>query len=76
MAECDRLKTCPFFSGQMASMPAVTGLLKETYCLGDMTKCARYQVVTLGIPAPLDLFPHERHRAQEIIWEAKSKQQN
>ncbi len=60
----------------MANMPAVTGLLKETYCLGDMTKCARFQVVTEGIPAPLDLFPNDRSRAQEIIREAKSKPQN
>lgn len=31
MTECERLKKCPFFTGQMANMPSVAELLKSEY---------------------------------------------
>jgi len=67
MAACERLQKCPFFSGHMANMPAVADLMKETYCLGDKTQCARYQLASAGIPAPSDLFRHDATRAREIL---------
>ncbi len=66
MADCERLKTCPFFAGKMANMPSVGDLMKQTYCLGDKTKCARYQLALAGFKVPPDLFPHDLVRAHDI----------
>lgn len=67
MADCERLTTCPFFTGRMSNMPSVAELLKQSYCFGDKTQCARYQVVSAGVPAPPDLFPQQTERAREIL---------
>ena len=67
MADCERLNACPFFTGKMSNMPSVADLMKGTYCLGDKTKCVRYQVASAGIPVPTDLFPHDVRRAQDLL---------
>ena len=67
MADCEKLKKCPFFTGQMADMPSVADLMKKTYCLGDKTQCARYRVASAGIVVPADLFPHDIERARDIL---------
>ena len=67
MADCERLSTCPFFSGRMGNMPSVAELLKRSYCLGDKTRCARYQVGAAGVPVPADLFPQQTDRVREIL---------
>ncbi len=64
MAECEKLKKCQFVNGQMATDVAAAELTKKTYCLGDNTKCARYQLVTTGVPVPVDLPPNNYERAQ------------
>lgn len=67
MALCEKLEKCPFFTGRMDAMPAVTNMLKARYCQGDKMECARYQVATAGLEVPNDLFPHDIERAKEII---------
>jgi hypothetical protein len=67
MANCEKLATCPFFSGHMVNMPGVADLMKETYCLGDKTICARYQVASTGLPVPLDLLPNDVERARALL---------
>lgn len=67
MAECEKLSKCPFFNDQMVDMPAVATMLKNRYCLGDKTECARYQVAKADVVVPSDLFPHERERARQIL---------
>jgi hypothetical protein len=67
MAECEKLETCPFFSGQMTKMPSVADLMRNAYCLGDKTKCARYQLASAGIAVPKDLFPNDTRRARKIL---------
>ena len=67
MANCERLNTCPFFTGQMATMPAVADLMKKSYCLGDKMQCARYQVASAGRPVPGDLYPNDTTRSQRIL---------
>ncbi|MFZ0731853.1 MAG: hypothetical protein WAM79_05980 [Candidatus Sulfotelmatobacter sp.] len=67
MAQCERLKTCPFFSDRMENMPNVGEVLKRTYCLGDKTLCARYQVGLAGVAVPPDLFPQDAGRVREIL---------
>jgi hypothetical protein len=67
MANCERLKTCPFFSGHMAGMPSVADLMRSTYCLGDKTKCARYMVSSAGYAVPPDLYPNDSVRALQLM---------
>ena len=67
MADCERLTTCPFFTGHMANLPSVADLMKDSYCHGDKTKCARYQVASAGVRAPADLFPNDTVRARDIL---------
>ena len=67
MAECERLKKCPFFIGQISTMPSVADLLKTNYCFGDKTLCARYQLARAGIAVPLDLLPNDTERVRQIL---------
>ena len=67
MADCEKLSKCLFFNDQLANMPAVTGLLKHSYCLGDKTECARYQVARAGLAVPADLFPNDTLRARKLL---------
>lgn len=69
MSECEKLKDCIFFNDRMVDMPDVSEMLKNRYCRGDNSKCARYMVATtLGKDkVPPDLFPHMTERAQEIL---------
>ena len=67
MNECEKLDKCLFFSDRLPNMPSVAGLLKQTYCLGDKTKCARYQVSAAGIPVPMDLFPNDAGRVRKLL---------
>lgn len=67
MNECERLKKCPFFTGQMANMPSVAELLKSEYCYGEKTLCARYQVASAGMVIPFDLLPNDTRRARDIL---------
>ena len=67
MATCEKLDKCPFFSDRMANMPAVADLMKQSFCMGDKLKCARYQVSAAGVPVPLDLFPGDNERAAQIL---------
>jgi hypothetical protein len=66
MADCEKLTKCLFFTGQMANMPAVSDLMRSTYCLGDKSKCARYIVSKSGKPVPEDLFPNDWSRAKRL----------
>ncbi len=67
MASCEKLEKCPFFNEKMAAMPAVIEMLKKRYCLSDKSECARYRIATAGMEVPMDLFPHERERAQQLL---------
>jgi len=67
MAECEKLAKCPFFNNQLADMPAVSGLLKQSYCLGDKSECARYEVSAAGLAVPADLFPNDTARARKLL---------
>ena len=69
MADCELVKGCLFFNDQMAKMPAVADMMKDAYCRGDNSKCARYMVFQkLGRPAvPADLPPNDVGRAVKLI---------
>jgi len=69
MAECVCLPKCIFFHDKMADMPTTTERMKQHYCLGNNSGCARFQVFTaVGREhVPADLFPHNLDRARDLI---------
>ena len=69
MTDCECLVTCPFFNDQMADMPSMSNIIKQRYCKGSNTQCARHMIFrTIGREQiPLDLFPSQIERAEEII---------
>ena len=67
MAECERLKKCPFFAGQISTMPSLAELMKKNFCLGDKTLCVRYHLASAGIVVPLDLLPNDTERVRDIL---------
>jgi len=69
MADCERLIKCPFFNGQMANMPAASDFIRTCYCRGDKTQCARYQVAAAGLQVPIDLYPMDKARANQLLCE-------
>ncbi|MDD3626256.1 MAG: hypothetical protein PHV06_02940 [bacterium] len=71
MANCECLAKCPFFNDQMMNMPNMATSIKEKYCKGDNSDCARYMVFkTIGREkVPGNLFPHQKDIAETIIKE-------
>lgn len=67
MADCSRLKTCPFFGDRMSEVRAVAEMMKRRYCLGASAECARYRVSTAGMSVPPDLFPNQEERAAQML---------
>lgn len=67
MAECEKLKVCPFFRDELAYMPRTADQMKLSYCLGDNRTCARYMVISKGVPPPTDLYPNQRDRVPQIL---------
>lgn len=70
---CELLKDCSFFDRkELASHPALIGALKEVYCEGNPSICARQQAARAlgrdGIPD--DLKPSQNERAEKLIAEA------
>ncbi len=68
MADCELIATCLFFNDQMAEMPSMSNIIKERYCTGSNTMCARHMVFrVLGREAvPRDLYPSQIERADEL----------
>ena len=68
MDECE-LKPCPFFNATTAKFLVLEEILKQRYCLGKKSECARYIVYEkLGAEkVPLDLFPYETDKAIRVI---------
>lgn len=69
MAECECLPKCPFFNDKMANKPATAQIMKNQYCLGDSTDCARHRVkVAAGSESvPGDLFPAQLEKVPGIL---------
>lgn len=68
MADCELSPTCVFFNDQMADMPSMANIIKDRYCRGSNTMCARHMVFrVLGREAvPTDLYPSQVERADQI----------
>ena len=72
MSDCANVKTCAFFNNKnVKEYSFVVDAIKEYYCRDSSKKCARY-TVSLAVGkenVPLDLFPNEKYRVNEIINE-------
>lgn len=67
------MDNCPFFKDEMPGARFFTNLMKEQFCQGDKSRCARYLVSEAGLPVPNDLFPAEYERAVKICEERNQK---
>ncbi|MCK5154123.1 MAG: hypothetical protein KAQ93_07155 [Spirochaetales bacterium] len=69
MQECELIKSCPFYNGQLKGDKDNIDSMKEKYCKANNLNCARYMVfMALGKESmPKELFPHEKNRAYEVI---------
>ena len=72
MAKCEKLEKCHFYQGNMKMDEGIGAAYRRTYCEGDKTKCARYQVATKVGPeaVTLSLYPNMQKKADEIIAKA------
>ena len=69
MAECECLSGCLFFNDKMKDTEGLGAIIKQKYCLGDNTNCARFMVFKqLGKDkVPNNLYPNMQDRARLII---------
>ena len=82
MASCDLIDKCLFFNDNLKKMPAVALRLKDRFCMGDKSNCARYLIVTTyslesinadpAMKGRFDclmavLYPNELEKAHEFI---------
>ena len=70
MADCEKLAKCPFFNDQMANMPSMSNVYKQSFCRGDSSKCARLRVSKAGQQVPADLYPNQKERADSLLRQA------
>jgi hypothetical protein len=75
MADCELIEICPFFNDYLENMPAASDTMKKLYCRWHHSKCGRYKVaIVLGRKnVPLDLFPGDSRRAEEILMQHNKK---
>ena len=71
VANCESIAGCPFFNEKTPFMPGTVEGLKDKYCFGDFSSCARHRVLkALGrARVPPDLFPTNIERANQLIAE-------
>ncbi|NJL31271.1 MAG: hypothetical protein HC898_06365 [Phycisphaerales bacterium] len=72
MAECEKLKACPFYNDKMKEEKGIVTLYKKRYCLGDNSICTRYMVASKlgGSKVPIHLYPNMTDQARSILAEA------
>jgi len=71
MNECEFIKKCPFFLGELAEKPVETEELKDKYCRNNNLNCARYMISQAAGEAkiPENLYPDEKTIAYQVIAE-------
>ncbi len=72
MPDCDKLDQCKFFTSQLSLLPKTAEMLRQKFCHGDPSQCARLQVAHSDLPVPKDLFPNEAPRARRILLDAEA----
>ena len=69
MPDCEMIAKCIFFNDKMADKPGTAAMMKQKYCQGDNSGCARHMVCkSLGRErVPSDLYPIQVDRAKALI---------
>ena len=75
MAHWELIEKCLFFKDKLKNMPSASEMMKKLYCRWNYAKCARYKVaLVLGKEnVPLDLFPGDTLRAENILIQDNKK---
>jgi len=58
-SECNHIQVCPLFA--LFTQKGFLEIWLVTYCRGDFSKCARYQLRLQGREAALTLLPNGDH---------------
>jgi hypothetical protein len=69
MAECKLLGKCSFIAKEMSEMPLTAKLVRERYCIGNSTACAR-NIIGDKIGnnhVPDDMSPSELDKAMILL---------
>ncbi|MFH1677024.1 MAG: hypothetical protein ABIC40_08355 [bacterium] len=76
MKKCEYFETCGFFDCNIVyQIPLLAKTMKENFCLGDSSKCARFMVfkVLKCDSVPSSLIPSQIRKAEKIINDAGKK---
>jgi hypothetical protein len=68
MPRCSNTETCCFFTAEVGFSPALHDAMKERYCLGDHSSCARLRAsLIVGMDrVPPDMLPSDSDRAETL----------
>jgi len=69
VSRCEWTDICPFFGCEVGFSPDLNRTMRERYCLGDNSECARMEIFDL-LPMtriPEDLIPSDRVRVAELV---------
>ena len=69
MPVCQLTENCIFFNEHMPVKSSLLDNYRKYYCGNNFHSCSRYIVKeSLGIDyVPIDLFPHQQERVDEVI---------
>lgn len=69
MAVCEYTEVCVFFNVEVGYSPQLQASMREAYCLGDNSNCARLLAMDDLPPGqiPDDLIPTEHERLAELV---------
>lgn len=71
MNRCALADDCPFFNTDVGFSPDLNEAMRERFCLGDSSGCARLAALAF-LPreqVPADLLPTDNDRLQRVIEE-------
>lgn len=71
MATCVWTEECVFFSEEVGFSPDLNAAMRQRFCLGDNTGCARLEALAV-LPLdeiPDDLLPTDNERLQRLVEE-------
>lgn len=74
MAVCEYTEGCIFFVEEVGFSPELNRSMRERYCLGDNSECARLRAMEfLALDLiPDDLLPSDLERLERLIAESRA----
>lgn len=65
--DCEKIRLCPFYNNFMPNMPENSEEMKQKFCKGDKTQCARYFAINNMGFMPEGLFPDKLEEVKKIF---------